>query len=81
MEEVNFVGLSGEEAEEMFDAIARKSMGLSGDEFLKNWNAGVYDGKNWDDVPGLVETGMALPFTSKPRRTMQEVTGEDRWGE
>lgn len=77
MEEQNFVGLGKDESEELFDAIARKNMQLTGDEFLKHWNNGEYDGKNWDDVPGLTETVVALPFSSKPRRKIQEVTGEN----
>lgn len=73
MEQVNFVGLGKDESEELFDKTTRKNMQLSGDEFLKNWNSGEYDGIDWDDVPGLTEVVCALPFTSKPRRNIQEV--------
>lgn len=73
MEEVGFAGLSGQQAELEFDRVVQKNMSMSGDEFLKNWNSGTYDGQDWDDVPGLVEVVCALPFTSKPRRNIQEV--------
>ena len=52
-------------------------MQLTGDEFIKHWNNGEYDGLNFDDVPGLTKTVVALPFSSKPRRKIQEVTGEN----
>lgn len=77
MEEQNFVRLGKDESEELFDAIARKNMQLTGDEFIKHWNNGEYDGLNFDDVPGLTKTVVALPFSSKPRRKIQEVTGEN----
>ncbi|MGH3765216.1 MAG: hypothetical protein ACRDTX_08715 [Pseudonocardiaceae bacterium] len=52
--------LSQQEAEEAFDAIARRAMGISGAEFLRRWDAGHFEGQRMDDVAGLVETWMAL---------------------
>lgn len=75
MEEVGFAGLSDQQSELEFDRIVQKNMNMSGDEFLKNWNSGVYDGQDWDDVDGLVEVVIAFPFSSKPRRKIQDVTG------
>lgn len=75
MEEVGFAGLSEQQAELEFDRVVQKNMNMSGDEFLKNWNSGTYDGQDWDDVPGLVEVVIAFPFSSKPRRKIQDVTG------
>jgi hypothetical protein len=46
----------------LFDEIAHTYMGISGDEFLQRWQAGVYANSDWDDVPGLAEVATALPF-------------------
>jgi hypothetical protein len=54
------VELSQLEAEEAFDAVARREMGISGAEFLRRWDAGYYEGQSMDDVKGLVETWMAV---------------------
>lgn len=54
------VELSQREAEEVFDAIARREMNISGAEFLRRWDAGYYSGQRMDDVEGLVETWMAI---------------------
>jgi len=47
---------------ELFDQIARKNMGMSGTDFLRRWDAGEYEGQDWDAVPGLAEVATALPF-------------------
>lgn len=52
--------LSQQEAEEAFDAVARREMGISGEEFLRRWDAGDYEGQRMDDVEGLVATWMAI---------------------
>jgi hypothetical protein len=54
------VELSQQEAEEAFDAVARREMGISGEEFLRRWDAGDYEGQRMDDVEGLVATWMAI---------------------
>lgn len=56
------VTLKDREYEELFDRIARKNMGISGADFLRRWNAGEYDGVDWDSVPGLRAVAMALPL-------------------
>jgi len=52
--------LDPQQAAAAFDAIARREMGISGDEFLRRWDAGHYEGQRMDDVKGLVETWMAM---------------------
>jgi hypothetical protein len=54
------VELSQQEAEQAFDAVARREMGISGAEFLRRWDAGLYQDRCMDDVEGLVETWMAV---------------------
>ncbi len=54
------VELNQQEAEEAFDTVARREMGISGVEFLQRWDAGHYVGQRMDDVQGLVETWMAI---------------------
>lgn len=54
------VELSQREAEEVFDAITRREMNISGTEFLRRWDAGYYLGQRMDDVEGLVETYVAM---------------------
>lgn len=60
--DVEIVELSGEEAAESFDQVARREMGIGGDEFLRRWNAGEWTDRDFDDVPGLVDVWMALPL-------------------
>jgi hypothetical protein len=40
--------LTAEEAEEVFDRVARSSLGISGEEFRRRWEAGEY--ANSDDM-------------------------------
>lgn len=56
------VTMSAEEYDDMFDRIARKNMGISGAEFLRRWDAGEYEGVDWDSVKGLRAVAMALPL-------------------
>lgn len=51
-----------DEGGELFERTAQACMGLSGDEFLAAWDSGQFDGVNWDDVPGLAEVALTLPF-------------------
>jgi hypothetical protein len=46
----------------LFDEIARTYMGISGAEFIRRWQAGLYEHSDWDEVPGLAEVATALPF-------------------
>jgi hypothetical protein len=57
---IEIVELSLQEAGEVFDAIARREMNISGAEFLRRWDAGYYSGQRMDDAEGLVETWMAI---------------------
>lgn len=54
------VELSPQDAEQAFDAIAQREMGISGAEFLRRWDAGDYEGQSMDEIEGLVETWMAV---------------------
>ena len=57
---VEVVELGPGEAWVVFDAVARREMGISGAVFLQRWDTGVYEGLCWDDVEGLVETWMVM---------------------
>jgi len=52
--------LTAAESASAFDALARREMGISGEEFLRRWDAGEWYGVDPDDVPGLVDVSMAL---------------------
>ena len=54
------VELGPQEAMEAFDTVARREMGISGEEFLQRWDAGDYEGHSMDEVPGLVATWMVM---------------------
>jgi hypothetical protein len=54
------VELNEQEAEDAFDAVARREMGISGPEFLRRWDAGYYEGQRMDDIEGLVATWMVI---------------------
>jgi hypothetical protein len=56
------VYMDNRESADLFDQIARRYMGISGTEFLTRWDAGEFEGVDWDEVPGLAEVATALPF-------------------
>lgn len=56
------LAMTDHEYDDMFDRIARKNMGISGAEFLRRWDAGDFEGVDWDDVDGLRAVAMALPL-------------------
>lgn len=57
--------LTYEEGLAYFDGVARSSLGISGEEFLKAWNEGTY--KDIDiDTPEMMRVVMLLPFTVPP---------------
>lgn len=58
---VEVVELSETEGTDMFDRVARREMGISGDEFLRRWDAGEWEGVDLDSVDGLVDVWMMLP--------------------
>ena len=52
--------LTREEGHQLFDRAARRHLGISGEEFIRRWDAGEYVGKA--DVPGVSTVAMLLPF-------------------
>lgn len=52
--------LTQEEAREMFDQQARRELNMSGEEFLRAWNAGEFDDD--PDRPEVMRVVMLLPF-------------------
>lgn len=55
-------GLDAEGYDDLFDQIARKNLNMSGQEFLRRWDAGEFRDADWDAVPGLLAVAMALPL-------------------
>ena len=60
--DVTTVELNAEEARALFDAVARERVGMSGADFLDAYDAGKFDDVEPDQVPGLTDVVMALPF-------------------
>ena len=60
--EVQVKELSEQEADELFDRICRREMGVTGAEFLRRWDAGDFADVDVDSVPGLTDVVMALPM-------------------
>lgn len=54
--------LSEEEAWKLFDTAARRYLGISGEEFLRSWEQGKYEGL---DEPRLMHVIMLLPLVEK----------------
>ena len=50
------------EAFDMFDAVCRRALDLSGSEFLRRWDAGQYEHVDVDDVDGLSEVVASIPM-------------------
>ncbi|HEX5166893.1 MAG TPA: hypothetical protein VFV93_15920 [Thermomicrobiales bacterium] len=59
-DDIQVVEISREEGIAMFDRQARERLGLSGEEFLRKWNAGEIEDPDRNDVMMLV---MMIPFT------------------
>jgi hypothetical protein len=59
---VELVSLTEEEAVAAFDALAQREMGISGEEFLRRWEAGEWADVDLDSVSGLVDVSMGLPL-------------------
>jgi len=60
--DVEIISLTEEEAVATFDALAQREMGISGEEFLRRWDAGEWADTDLDTVSGLVEVSMGLPL-------------------
>jgi hypothetical protein len=57
------VELSDDEARELFDRRARQTLGMSGDEFLRRWDAGeIAD----PDRTEIVELVLLIPLLGRP---------------
>ena len=56
--------LSKEEGREMFDRAVRCKLGISGEEFMRRWDAGYYDDPDdrTKNPPEVVELGMLMDF-------------------
>jgi len=54
--------LSPEESRELFDQAARYYLGISGEEFIRAWEAGEYDDD--PDRPEVMNVVMLLPFAN-----------------
>jgi len=55
--------LSRKEGWELFDARARELMGMSGEEFLRRYDAGEFDEiEDSPDDPGVIHLVMIMPF-------------------
>jgi hypothetical protein len=52
--------LSPEESHRLFDEAARYYLGISGEEFVRAWEAGEYDDN--PDRPEVMNVVMLLPF-------------------
>lgn len=51
---------SVEEGREIFDAAAQRHLGISGDEFLRKWDAGEF--ADDPDRPEVIEVAMLIPL-------------------
>jgi hypothetical protein len=51
--------LSDEEGRRLFDRAARRYLNMSGEEFLRRWDAGELDE---DDRPEVTTVAMLIPF-------------------
>jgi hypothetical protein len=52
--------LTPEEGRELLDAMARRYLGISGEEFVHAWDAGEFEAD--PDRPGLMRVAMLLPL-------------------
>ena len=46
----------------VFDRVCHRELDISGEEFLRRWDAGTYAGVDVDSVDGLAEVVAALGF-------------------
>lgn len=52
--------LSVDEGKALFDKTARRLLGISGEEFLSRWDAGVYEGER--ENMAVTKVAMLIPF-------------------
>jgi hypothetical protein len=60
--DVEVAELGQEDADQVFDGIARRELGITGREFLRRWDDGVYQASDRDDLDGLSEVIAAMPL-------------------
>lgn len=51
--------LTAEEGRELFDRAARRYLNMSGDEFIRAWDAGEFDDP---EQPDVIRVAMLIPF-------------------
>ena len=54
--------MTPEERRAVFDRQARRRLGISGEEFLRRWNAGEYEHTADLGEPGVMDVVMLLPL-------------------
>lgn len=56
--------LSKKEGREMFDRAVRRKLGISGEEFMRRWDAGYYDDPDdrTKNPPEVMDLGMLMDF-------------------
>lgn len=59
--------LSYEEGQKLFDAKARRRLNISGEEFIRRWDAGEIDFDDPETHIAVVELWMMLPFVREER--------------
>lgn len=59
-EDYSIIRLTTEETRKNFDRMVRERLGISAEQFIKNFRAGEYDDKDECDIMSLL---MMLPFT------------------
>lgn len=60
--DVPIIELTEAEGVEVFEQVCRKEMGIGSAEFLRRWDAGEFEGVDFDAVPGLVGVWMSMPL-------------------
>jgi hypothetical protein len=53
--------MTAEEGMAMLDRLARKTMDMSGEEFITAWESGEFDGQR--ETPELIRLVLLIPFT------------------
>jgi hypothetical protein len=66
-EDLSAYELSYEEGWKLLDAEARRSLGMSGEEFMRRWDAGEVDFDDPETHGAVVRLWMLLPFVREER--------------
>lgn len=62
----HFETFTDEEAATLFEAIAQRNLGISGDEFCKRWFSGYY--ADDPDRPEIMDVVMSLPLVVRDKK-------------